>query len=85
MFKSRFSNEWKPTVNKWKPTPYNFVKPKKKKKKIQSNFRIPVRGPKLWNEIFSNFEKELTNTLLLKNRVNEIMLKLNILLENILS
>ena len=57
----------------------------KKKKKIQSNFRSPVRGPKLWNEIFSNFEKELTNTLLLKNRVNEIMLKLNILLENILS
>ena len=57
----------------------------KKKIKIQSNFRIPVRGPKLWNEIFSNFEKELTNTLLLKNRVNEIMLKLNILLENILS
>ena len=57
----------------------------KKKKKIQSNFRIPVRGPKLWNEIFSNFEKELTNTLLLKNRVNEIMLKLSILLENILS
>ena len=58
---------------------------KKNKKKIQSNFRIPVRGPKLWNEIFSNFEKELTNTLLLKNRVNETMLKLNILLENILS
>ena len=57
----------------------------KKKKKIQSKFRIPVRGPKLWNEIFSNFEKELTNTLLLKNRVKEIMLKLNILLENILS
>ena len=57
----------------------------KTKKKIQSNFRIPVRGPKLWNEIFSNFEKELTNTLLLKNRVNEIMLKLSILLENILS
>ena len=65
--------------------PLHTILLNQKKKKIQSNFRIPVRGPKLWNEIFSNFEKELTNTLLLKNRVNEIMLKLNILLENILS